>query len=90
MKLRKHIAMWSCPRSRSTVITRAFEQLPGSMIFDEPFFGSYLVHHGYNNASARSTEEVAKFAETDYRKVIQKITGDLPDGVSFSFQKHQA
>ena len=38
--------MWSCPRSRSTAIARAFEQLDDCIVFDEPFFGAYLVKRG--------------------------------------------
>ncbi len=85
MTANKHIALWTCPRSRSTLMTRAFEQLDGCVIFDEPLYGSYLLSHGLDHPHR---DECLEALETDYRKVIQKITGGLPEGVSFSFQKH--
>jgi hypothetical protein len=42
MTANKHIAMWTCARSRSTLVTRAFQQLDGCVIFDEPFYPPYL------------------------------------------------
>ncbi len=43
MKTNKHIALWTCPRSRSTLMTRAFEELEGCLIFDEPLYAPYLL-----------------------------------------------
>lgn len=87
MTTNKHIAMWSCPRSRSTLITRSFEQLDGCIIFDEPLYAPYLLNHAFDHPER---EAVIAHRETDYQKVIQQITSDLPEGVSFSFQKHMA
>ena len=87
MKMKKHIAVWSCPRSCSTLLTRAFEQLAGCFIFDEPFYGAYLLTHGFHHPHR---QEIMSFCETDYQKVIGRITGDLPKGFDFSFQKHLA
>jgi hypothetical protein len=87
MKKRKHIAVWSSPRSGSTLLTRAFEQLERCLIFDEPFYSPYLVTHGFHHPHR---SEIMSLYETDYRKVIEKITGDLPEGFDFSFQKHLA
>ncbi|MGD1911489.1 MAG: hypothetical protein ACFB2X_11700 [Rivularia sp. (in: cyanobacteria)] len=81
----KHIALWTCPRSRSTLITRAFEQLDGCIVFDEPLYGAYLLTHGFDHPHR---QEMMDYCESNYQKVIQKITGDLPNGGSFSFQKH--
>ena len=81
----KHIAMWACPRSRSTAVTRAFEQLDRCIIYDEPLIGAFMVQRGLY-----PQEEINKFCETDYKKVIQHITGELPDNKLFSFQKHMA
>lgn len=87
MKVKKHIAVWSSPRSCSTLLTRAFEQLEGCLIFDEPFYGAYLLTHGFHHPHR---QEIMSFCETDYKKVIERITGDLPKGFDFSFQKHLA
>lgn len=83
----KHIAMWSCPRSRSTLVTRSFEQLDGCMIFDEPLYAPYLLENAFDHPER---ELVIAHRETDYQKVIQLITNDLPEGILFSFQKHIA
>lgn len=83
----RHIAMWSCPRSCSSVIARSFEQLPGCYLFDEPFYGPYLLKHGLNHPGR---QDILDHVEPDYRRVIPKLTGDLPGGFSFMFQKHIA
>ena len=83
----KHIALWTCPRSRSTLMARAFEQLDGCLIFDEPLYSPYLLKSGFDHPHRK---EIMEVYETDYVKVISKITGDLPLGYSFSFQKHIA
>lgn len=88
MNNNKHIAMWSCPRSRSTAVARAFEQLDDCVVFDEPFFGAYLVKRGLEEPCQE--REVGQYLETDYQEIIDKITGDLPENSSFSFQKHQS
>ncbi|NEQ79446.1 MAG: hypothetical protein F6K26_04050 [Moorea sp. SIO2I5] len=87
MTTNKHIALWTCPRSRSTLITRAFEQLDGCLVFDEPFYAPYLLKHGFNHPHR---QEIIESSESNYEKVIQQITGSLPNNASFSFQKHIA
>lgn len=83
----KYIAMWSCPRSRSTLIFRSFDQRDDCVTYDEPFYPPYLLTHGLDHPYR---DEIVNNKETDYRKVIQTITEDLPAGVHFSFQKHIA
>lgn len=81
----KHIALWTCPRSRSTLMTRSFEQLDGCLIFDEPLYSPYLVNHGFDHPHRK---EIMEAYEADYQKVISNITGTLAPSYSFSFQKH--
>jgi hypothetical protein len=83
----KHIAMWSCPRSRSTAIAHAFEQRTDCLVIDEPFYAAFLLNHGKDYPHREAT---IKSCETDYHKIIQQITGALPAGITFSFQKHIA
>jgi hypothetical protein len=85
--MEKHIAMWSCPRSRSTMLCRSFEQRDDCLIFNEPFYPPYLMSHGLDHPGR---EEIISKQETDYRQVIKMITADLPEGITFSFQKHIA
>ena len=87
MKNNKHIGMWACPRSRSTVTTRAFEQLDGCVVYDEPFSGAYLWHRSERFHLDKLTEDKRKEVESDHTKVIAKLTGELPEGALFSFQK---
>ena len=79
--------MWTCARSRSTLMTRAFQELDGCAIFDEPFYPPYLATQGFDHPHRL---EIIERYETNYEKVIAKITGNLPQGASFSFQKHTA
>lgn len=83
----KHIAMWSCPRSRSTLIYKSFEQRDDCATYDEPFYPPYLLNNGLDHPFR---DEIVGNKETDYQKVIQQITADLPEDSSFSFQKHIA
>ena len=94
MKTNKHIAMWACPRSRSTVTARAFENLDGCIVYDEPLEGPNVFMTTYTSINSRTLEEenlkqliAQSNIETDLKKVIEKITGKLPDGKLFSFQK---
>jgi hypothetical protein len=81
----KHIAMWTAPRSRSTLIARAFEQLEECWLIDEPFYPPYALTHDFGEPQR---EAVLELCDTNYQNVIRKITGELPKDKSFSFQKH--
>jgi Sulfotransferase domain len=83
----KHIAMWSCPRSRSTLIARSFGQLDGCIVYDEPLYAPYLVNEGLDHPER---DAVIARRQTNYDQVISQLMGDLPSGASFSFQKHIA
>lgn len=85
MKKNKHIAMWCCSRSRSTVTLRAFEQLEECLVYASPFYAAYLLH---TNAPDPHREDVFNKLEKDYQKLIKELTGDLPQGKTFSFQRH--
>lgn len=87
----KHIAMWACPRSRSTAITRAFEQLDDCMIYDEPLHGCCFVNTFTDHDEIDyAADYLSRHADTNYSSIIKKITGDLPEVKSFSFQKHMS
>ncbi len=45
----KHIAMWTAPRSRSTLIARAFEQLDECWLIDQPFYPPYALTNDFGN-----------------------------------------
>lgn len=79
--------MWACPRSRSTVITQAFQRLDGCVVYDEPFIGPYRWLRKENYHWEGASDDLKNHMEKDYKKVIKTITGDLPTGSTFSFQK---
>lgn len=87
----KHIAMWTCPRSRSTAITRAFEQIDDCIIYDEPLGGCWLVntYTDYKQIDY-APDYLSRYSDTNYSSIIEKLTGELPEGKSFSFQKHMS
>lgn len=89
MPKNKHIAMWSCSRSRSTVMAHAFEQLEECLLLDSPFYASYVFHQGISLDSPYRQQIIDNF-ETDYKQVIEKMIGDLPEEYTFSFQRHIA
>jgi hypothetical protein len=80
----KHIALWACPRSCSTVVARSFEQRNDCMVFDEPFYPPYLLTHGFDHPMR---ETIVQVYETDYRKVIKTLESPLPPPTRFGFQK---
>lgn len=81
----KHIAMWTAPRSRSTLIARAFEQLDECWVVDEPFYPPYVLTHDFDEPQR---EAVLELCDTDYKNVVKRITGELPADKLFTFQKH--
>lgn len=86
----KHIAMWACPRTRSSAITRAFEQIDDCMVYDEPFLHlSFVDKINYHNIIELPSNYLPN-AENCYSNIIEKLIGDLPEGKTFSFQKHMS
>ena len=84
--INKRIAMWAGPRSRSSVITRAFEQLDECEIFVLPLYGAYILKRP-EVEDVPDQDLIMNDWGTDHHQVIHKITGDLPQGKVFSFQK---
>jgi len=78
------IAMWSGPRNISTAMMRSWGNRPDTFVIDEPFYAYYLKATGEKHPGA---EEVIANGETDWRKVVELLTGELPHGKPISFQK---
>jgi hypothetical protein len=76
--------MWSGPRNISTAMMRAWGNRPDTFVWDEPFYPYYLVATGRNHPVR---DEVIAHGETDWRKVIAQLTGDIPNGKRIFFQK---
>ncbi|HEX8076883.1 MAG TPA: hypothetical protein VF511_03635, partial [Chthoniobacterales bacterium] len=76
--------MWSGPRNISTAMMRAWGNRPDTFVCDEPFYAYYLRATGLAHPGA---EEVIATGETDWRKVVRWLTGDVPNGKRIFYQK---
>jgi Sulfotransferase domain len=79
------IAMWSGPRSISTAMMRAWGNRSDTSVIDEPFYAYYLKASGKKHPGA---DEVIATGETDWRKIIARLTELVPNGRRIFFQKH--
>lgn len=78
------LAMWSGPRNISTAMMRSWGNRPDTFVCDEPFYAHYLQATGCDHPGA---EEVIAHGETDWRKVVQYLTSDVPEGKQIFYQK---
>ncbi|HYO45853.1 MAG TPA: HAD family hydrolase [Gemmatimonadota bacterium] len=81
------IAMWSGPRNISTALMRSWESRGDTAVWDEPLYAHYLKE---TVADHPGREEVIRRHEPDWRKVVQRLTGPVPDGKPIFYQKHMA
>lgn len=81
------IAMWSGPRNISTAMMRAWENRPDAIVCDEPLYAHYLRATGVEHPGR---DEVIAFHESDWRKVVARLLGPIPDGKRIYYQKHMA
>ena len=79
------VAMWSGPRNISTAMMRAWENRSDTAVWDEPFYACYLEATGIEHPL---DAEVIAAGETDWRCVVERLLGDVPDGCPVFFQKH--
>ena len=68
--------MWSGPRNISTAMMRAWGNRADTAVIDEPFYAYYLERTGKNHPGAA---EVIAQGETDWRKVVEQLTGPIPE-----------
>ena len=80
----RHIAMWSGPRNLSTAMMRSFGSRADTFVSDEPFYGCFLRETG---ADHPMREEVIGAMDTDWRSVVQTLSGPTPDGSPIWYQK---
>ena len=79
------IAMWSGPRNLSTALMRAWENRGDTAVWDEPFYACYLAATGAGHPGAA---EVMAAGETEWRRVVKRLTGEIPGRRAVFFQKH--
>lgn len=81
------IAMWSGPRNISTAMMRAWENRGDTWVADEPLYAHYLKVTGIDHPGR---DEVIAAHESDWRRVVDQLTGPLPAGAIIHYQKHMA
>ena len=79
--------MWSGPRNISTTLLRAWGARPDTFVCDEPLYAHYLLRTG---APHPGRERVIASHETDWRRVVDWLTGPVPGGKTVFYQKHMA
>ena len=79
------VAMWSGPRNISTAMMRAWENRGDTTVWDEPFYAYYLDTTGIDHPV---DSEVIAAGETDWRRVVRRLLGDVPGRQPVYFQKH--
>src|SRR3981081_4492888 len=79
------IAMWSGPRNISTAMMRSWGNRADTTVVDEPFYAFYLKQTGKDHPGA---DEVIACGETDWPKVVEQLTGPIPNGKKIFFQNH--
>ena len=77
--------MWSGPRNISTAMMRAWENREDCAVSDEPLYAHYLAQTGQDHPGR---DEVIADGETDWRKVVDALTGPAPGDASVWYQKH--
>jgi hypothetical protein len=77
--------MWSGPRNISTALLRSWGNRPDTFVCDEPLYAHYLRVTGLPHPGAA---EVIRHHESDWRKVVAWLTGDVPEGKTIFYQKH--
>jgi len=63
---------------------RAWGNRPDTCVVDEPFYTYYLKATGKKHPGA---DEVIATGDTDWRKVVERLTGPIPEGRRIFYQK---
>jgi hypothetical protein len=87
MTVVRRIAMWSGPRNISTALLRSWGNRPDSLVCDEPLYAHYLKVTRLPHPGA---EEVIRHHESDWRKVVAWLIGDIPEGKAIFYQKQMS
>jgi hypothetical protein len=81
------VAMWSGPRNISTAMMRSFGNRNDCFVVDEPLYARYLAATGKPHPGA---PEIIASGETDWRKIVDSLTTEVPPGAAVHYQKHMA
>ena len=78
------IAMWSGPRNISTALMRSWGSRRDTAVIDEPFYARYLKKTGKLHPGSQL---IVTQSPTDAYKIIEALTGAIPQGKSIFYQK---
>ena len=78
------IAMWSGPRNISTALMRSWGNRADTFVCDEPFYAYYLQATRLPHPCA---DEVIAHGETNWQKIVEQLTGAVPEGKRVFYQK---
>lgn len=81
------LAVWSGPRNISTAMMRSWGNRPDAFVCDEPLYAHYLRSTGKPHPGAA---DVIAAGETDWRKVVDWLTGPIPEGKTVWYQKQMS
>lgn len=81
------IAMWSGPRNISTAMMRSFEARGDSFVTDEPLYSHYLHETGKDHPMR---EEIIATYDHNWRNVVDRLSGTVPNGKKIWYQKHMS
>ncbi len=79
------VAMWSGPRNLSTALLRSWGSRADTYVTDEPLYAHYLKSTGLDHPAR---EEIIAAYESDWRRVVEWLTGPIPGGRAIWYQKH--
>ena len=80
-----HLAMWCGPRNISTALMRAWENRHDTFVVDEPLYAHYLKETKLKHEMAA---EIINNYEDNWKKVVDWLTGPVPNGNTIFYQKH--
>jgi Sulfotransferase domain len=79
------VAAWSGPRNISTAMMRAWENRGDCAVSDEPLYAHYLAATRLDHPGR---DEVIAAGEADWRRVVERLAGPVPEGRAVWYQKH--
>lgn len=82
-----HVAMWSPPRTISTALMRSWGNRPDTFVCDEPLYAYFLKSTGLPHPMA---DDIIVRHDSDWRSVVEWLTGPVPEGRTIFYQKHMA